>query len=60
MKSPRKCLAEDTKVLDPAVAKRLVSRSMVLAIVGVALSAAAAVTDTKRLRSRTSPASRGS
>ncbi len=48
MKSHGSALAEDTKVLDRAVAKRLVSRSMVLAIAGVALSALAAVVDTKR------------
>ncbi|AUX47400.1 hypothetical protein SOCE26_089200 [Sorangium cellulosum] len=48
MKSHGKALAEDTKVLDKAVARRLVSRGMTLAIAGVVLSAVAAIVDRKR------------
>ncbi|WP_437673704.1 hypothetical protein [Sorangium sp. So ce131] len=48
MKSHGNALAEDAKVLDKAVARRLVSRGMTLAIAGVVLSAVAAIVDRKR------------
>lgn len=48
MKAHGEALGEDTKSLDPAVAKRLVSTGVALAVVGVALSIAAAIVDRKR------------
>lgn len=48
MKSHGNALAEDAKVLDRAVAQRLVSRGMMLAVAGGVLSVAAAVVDKKR------------
>ncbi|MGK4001712.1 hypothetical protein WMF31_03740 [Sorangium sp. So ce1036] len=48
MKSHGNALTEDAKVLDRAVAQRLVSRGMMLAVAGGVLSVAAAVVDKKR------------